>query len=142
MSNDSRYLGSAKLIAVCTLLSRFTGLARDIVLNRHFGQNWVQDAFNYGFLIPNLFRRLFGEGALSAVFVGMHRDLQPIALRQLDLGHRRGRRPAACLCSGLTGWTLEQLGVTNGLLHQGAPVPPTQNIPDVVAIALLELGRQ
>ena len=75
MAQDSRYLGSAKLIAICTLTSRITGLARDIVLNRTFGQNWVQDAFNYGFLIPNLFRRLFGEGALSAVFVPVFTDV-------------------------------------------------------------------
>ncbi|MBI5765395.1 MAG: murein biosynthesis integral membrane protein MurJ [Planctomycetes bacterium] len=75
MPNDTRYLGSARLIALCTLLSRITGLARDIVLNRAFGQNWVQDAFNYGFLIPNLFRRLFGEGALSAIFIPTFTDV-------------------------------------------------------------------
>ena len=69
MAHDSRYLGSARVIAACTLLSRVTGLARDMLLNHVYGQRWVQDAFNYGFLIPNLFRRLFGEGALSAVFV-------------------------------------------------------------------------
>ena len=33
MSRDSRYLWSAKLIAICTLLSRVTGLARDITLD-------------------------------------------------------------------------------------------------------------
>jgi len=92
---DTRFLGSAKLIAVCTLLSRITGLARDIVLNRAFGQGWVQDAFNYGFQVPNLFRRLFGEGALSAVFV-------PVFTEVLD---RQGR-PAA--------WTL--LGRVAGLM--------------------------
>jgi len=92
---DTRFLGSAKLIALCTLLSRITGLARDIVLNRAFGQGWVQDAFNYGFQIPNLFRRLFGEGALSAVFV-------PVFTEVLD---RQGR-PAA--------WTL--LGRVAGLM--------------------------
>lgn len=75
MPSDSRYLGSARLIAACTLLSRVTGLARDIVLNRAYGQNWVQDAFNYGFLIPNLFRRLFGEGALSAIFIPTFTDV-------------------------------------------------------------------
>ena len=67
--SDTRFFGSAKLIALCTLGSRITGLARDIVINSAFGQGWVQDAFNYGFQVPNLFRRLFGEGALSAVFV-------------------------------------------------------------------------
>jgi len=72
---QSRFLGSARLIAVCTLGSRVTGLVRDIIVNHIFGQGWVQDAFHYGFLIPNLFRRLFGEGALSAVFVPVFTDV-------------------------------------------------------------------
>ena len=71
----ARFLGSARLIAICTLFSRVTGLARDIVMNSIYGQGWVQDAFNYGFLIPNLFRRLFGEGALAAVFVPVFTDV-------------------------------------------------------------------
>lgn len=67
---DGRSLfSSAKLIALCTLVSRVTGLLRDMLMAYAFGLSWVQDAFNYGFLIPNLFRRLFGEGALTAVFV-------------------------------------------------------------------------
>jgi len=89
MSQQSRYLGSARLIALCTLVSRVTGLVRDMTLNHVFGQNWVQDAFNYGFLVPNLFRRLFGEGALSAVFV-------PTFTEVLD---KRGR-PAAWVLLG------------------------------------------
>ena len=89
MAQDSRYLGSARLIALCTLVSRVTGLVRDIAVNHVYGQNWVQDAFNYGFLIPNLFRRLFGEGALSAVFV-------PTFTEVLD---QRGR-PAAWVLLG------------------------------------------
>ncbi len=72
---QSRFLGSARLIAVCTLGSRVTGLVRTMVVNHIFGQGWVQDAFHYGFLIPNLFRRLFGEGALSAVFVPVFTDV-------------------------------------------------------------------
>jgi len=62
-------VSSAKLIAVCTLLSRITGLVRDILLAQAFGLGWVQDAFSYAFQFPNLFRRLFGEGALAPVFV-------------------------------------------------------------------------
>jgi len=68
-SSPTSFIHSARLIAVWTLASRVTGLVRDILLNAAFGQGWVQDAFNFGFQIPNLFRRLFGEGALSAVFV-------------------------------------------------------------------------
>ncbi len=46
MAQDSRYIGSARLIALCTLVSRVTGLVRDIALNHVYGQNWGQDAFN------------------------------------------------------------------------------------------------
>lgn len=69
MPKPRAVVSSAKLIALCTLLSRITGMLRDMLLAQSFGLQWVQDAFKYGFLIPNLFRRLFGEGALAAVFV-------------------------------------------------------------------------
>ena len=69
MSARPSVVSSAKLIAVCTLISRITGLARDILLAQAFGLGWVQDAFSYAFQFPNLFRRLFGEGAMSPVFV-------------------------------------------------------------------------
>lgn len=62
-------LSSAKWIALCTAISRVTGLLRDMLLAHAFGQSRIADAFNFGFLIPNIFRRLFGEGALTAVFV-------------------------------------------------------------------------
>jgi putative peptidoglycan lipid II flippase len=69
MSDHPPVLSSAKLIAVCTLVSRVTGLIRDMLLVHAFGLTWALDAFNYAFQFPNLFRRLFGEGALAAVFV-------------------------------------------------------------------------
>lgn len=69
MSKQRSVVGSAKLIAVCTLLSRITGLARDTLLAQTFGLSRIQDAFLYAFQVPNLFRRLLGEGAMAAVFV-------------------------------------------------------------------------
>jgi putative peptidoglycan lipid II flippase len=69
MTESRGVLASAKLIALCTLLSRITGLLRDVLLAQTFGLRWVLDSFNYGFQIPNLFRRLLGEGAMAAVFV-------------------------------------------------------------------------
>lgn len=62
-------VSAGKSIALCTLASRVTGLIRDMLLLHTFGQGWVADAFNFAFQFPNLFRRLFGEGALAAVFV-------------------------------------------------------------------------
>ena len=57
------------LIAACTVASRITGMVRDMMLVHAFGLNAVADAFNLAFMIPNTFRRWFGEGALAAVFV-------------------------------------------------------------------------
>ena len=69
MNVQRSVVSSAKLIAGCTLLSRITGLARDILLAGAFGLGWVQDAWVFAFQFPHLFRRLFGEGAIAAAFV-------------------------------------------------------------------------
>ncbi len=53
-----------------TLVSRFLGLAREILLARFLGIVEVAaDAFNTAFLIPNSLRKIFAEGALTAAFV-------------------------------------------------------------------------
>ncbi|MEM6756258.1 MAG: murein biosynthesis integral membrane protein MurJ [Planctomycetota bacterium] len=63
------FVGHARVVAGLTLLSRLTGLVRDAVLAATLGAGTVSNAFLLGFMVPNLFRRLFGEGALSAAFV-------------------------------------------------------------------------
>lgn len=62
-------LRSAATISGLTLLSRMTGLVRDILIARTFGASPLTDAFWVAFRIPNLLRRLFAEGAFSQVFV-------------------------------------------------------------------------
>src|SRR5688500_12331741 len=64
-----RFEKHARTVTLLTLLSRVTGLARDAALARVFGISATIDAFWFAFMIPNLFRRLFGEGALSAAFL-------------------------------------------------------------------------
>ncbi|NUT62787.1 murein biosynthesis integral membrane protein MurJ [Herbaspirillum sp. C9C3] len=56
-------------ISGMTMLSRITGLAREILFARAFGASAYTDAFNIAFRIPNLLRRLFAEGAFSQAFV-------------------------------------------------------------------------
>jgi len=58
-----------RTVSGVTTLSRFSGLARDALCSRIFGAGPVWSAFAFAFLLPNLFRRLFGEGALSAAFL-------------------------------------------------------------------------
>ncbi|HEU5095449.1 MAG TPA: murein biosynthesis integral membrane protein MurJ [Reyranella sp.] len=78
-----------------TLLSRILGFVRDIVLSAVLGSGPVADAFIVAFKLPNLFRRLFAEGAFSAAFV-------PLFARELQ-GHGReaalvfARQAHACL---------------------------------------------
>lgn len=52
-----------------TLVSRILGFAREMIFARVMGAGMAADAFALAFLIPNLFRRLFGEGAFSQGFV-------------------------------------------------------------------------
>lgn len=66
---------NARTVTVLTLVSRVTGFARDAVLARAFGAGTTLDAFNFAFMVPNLFRRLFGEGALSASFLPVYSRL-------------------------------------------------------------------
>ncbi|MGE3182506.1 MAG: murein biosynthesis integral membrane protein MurJ [Phycisphaerae bacterium] len=69
MSKHAPVVSSAIRIGLCTLLSRITGFVRDILVIQTLGVAWISDAWTFAFQIPNLFRRLFGEGALAAVFV-------------------------------------------------------------------------
>lgn len=62
-------LKAASTVSLLTLASRVTGLARDLLMASIFGANALTDAFNVAFRIPNLFRRLFAEGAFSQAFV-------------------------------------------------------------------------
>jgi putative peptidoglycan lipid II flippase len=52
-----------------TLLSRLLGFCRDILIAGMLGAGGIADAFFVAFKFPNLFRRLFGEGAFSAAFI-------------------------------------------------------------------------
>lgn len=52
-----------------TMLSRVTGLLREVLIARAFGASAYTDAFIIAFRIPNLLRRLFAEGAFSQAFV-------------------------------------------------------------------------
>lgn len=60
---------SVSTVSLWTLASRITGLVRELLVASAFGASAMTDAFNVAFRIPNLFRRLFAEGAFSQAFV-------------------------------------------------------------------------
>ena len=57
------------LVSSLTLLSRFLGLARDVLFFGCFGASLLGEAFILAFTFPNLFRRMLGEGTLSSAFI-------------------------------------------------------------------------
>jgi len=63
------------LMGAATGVSRVAGLVRDIVVARLFGAGFVTDAFFMAFTIPNLLRRFFAEGSLTAAFVPTFSDI-------------------------------------------------------------------
>jgi putative peptidoglycan lipid II flippase len=67
--DNRRVIRSAMLVGAFTSLSRFLGMIRDLLTAGVFGTSLPMSAFVVAFRIPNLFRRLFGEGALSSAFV-------------------------------------------------------------------------
>lgn len=66
------FVSHAKLIGFLTLISRILGMAREVVAASFFGAGVVWSGFQYAFTIPNLFRKLLGEGALSAAFIPLY----------------------------------------------------------------------
>jgi putative peptidoglycan lipid II flippase len=67
------FFSAAKVVAGITLISRVFGLFRDMGITS-LGANRLTDAYGLAFQIPNLFRRLFGEGALASAFVPVFTD--------------------------------------------------------------------
>ena len=67
-------LKASGAMAVATLVSRVLGLVREQAYMFFLGTTWVNDAFQYAFTVPNLFRRLLGEGALTAAFIPIFKE--------------------------------------------------------------------
>jgi len=73
-SDRRALLGSTFTIALITGCSRIFGLVREQVKALLLGTSMAGDAFSTAFIIPNLLRRLVGEGAMTAAFVPVFTD--------------------------------------------------------------------
>lgn len=83
-----------------TMSSRILGFVRDVLIAQILGASQVADAFFIAFKFPNLFRRLFGEGAMNAAFV-------PLYAGRLEAeGQAKATQFAADVAAVLTAWTL------------------------------------
>ncbi len=68
-TQNERLLRATLAVSVPTVISRIFGYIRDMLQAKFMGTGMGMDAFTIAFLIPNLLRRLTGEGAMTAAFV-------------------------------------------------------------------------
>ncbi|MFC1567156.1 murein biosynthesis integral membrane protein MurJ, partial [bacterium] len=74
MEHSKQIVKHVSKITLGTLFSRILGYARDMAIANFFGASFVADAFYVAYRIPNLLRRLLGEGSLSAAFIPIYTD--------------------------------------------------------------------
>ncbi len=98
-------LRSAAKVAGGTAVSRVAGLVRDILMARTFGTSLEGSAFVVAFRIPNLFRKLFGEGALSSAFIPAYAEAIV----------RGGREEGERLLAKTAGFVIAVLGIIAAL---------------------------
>ena len=67
--SSSRVIKAASVVGSATMVSRITGFVRDIFIAALLGAGPLAEIFVIAFRLPNLFRRLFAEGAFNAAFV-------------------------------------------------------------------------
>src|ERR1051325_5742016 len=91
----SQMLKSSGAMAVATMASRLLGMVREMVYAAFMGDTWVASAFFLAFQVPNLFRRLLGEGALTAAFIPIFKH------KEATEGETEMWRSANAVISGL-----------------------------------------
>lgn len=101
---NGRLIRAVGTVGGLTAMSRLLGMTRDILMAAFFGTSHVMSAFVLAFTIPNLFRRLFGEGALSSAFIPVFVETRS---REGDqAAWTLGARISSLLLAVLTGLTL------------------------------------
>ncbi len=76
MADSDKITKNVVVVGIMTSISRFGGLVRDIFLANYFGTSTIKSAFDLAYRIPNLFRRLFGEGALSQALIPVYTEVR------------------------------------------------------------------
>jgi putative peptidoglycan lipid II flippase len=144
--NRERLPNSTRLVSLGTASSKALGLLRSVLMAALFGTSSAQSAFVLAFRVPNLFRRLFGEGALAAAFI-------PVFAETLEQeGLPRARQLAARVAALLTA-TLVMIaagGMALALLMRSRSAPDGSAelffsllailLPYLVFICLVALG--
>ena len=91
----SQMLKSSGAMGIATIVSRILGMAREMCYANFMGTSVVAGAFTLAFTIPNLFRRLLGEGALTAAFIPIFKE------KEITAGEKEMWLSANAVISGM-----------------------------------------
>src|ERR671923_3061739 len=80
-THERQVMGALGSIGAATLTSRVLGFVRDMVVALAFGAGPVTDAFFVAYRIPNILRRLLGEGALSTAVIPVFTEYATVRSR-------------------------------------------------------------
>ncbi|MBA4028687.1 MAG: hypothetical protein C0475_06080 [Planctomyces sp.] len=150
-AGTERALASAvRVVSGVTLLSRLGGLLRDVVVILLFGTSATGSAVVAAMAIPNIFRRLFGEGALSAAFLPVYSAAQRqgrdradalLSLTVAALGALTAVI-ALAVCLGVVGLVLLLPGDADRGLSLGLIAVTIWFMPAICAAAILAAALQ
>jgi putative peptidoglycan lipid II flippase len=124
-------LKASGAMAAATLTSRVLGMVREMVYMHFMGTGWVNDAFQYAFTIPNLFRRLLGEGALTAAFIPVFKEKEKLH------GEKEMWRASNAVISGL----IIAASVVTALVMLGVSLVLAVHAFDAKTVLMLQLLR-
>lgn len=127
----SQMLKSSGAMAAATLTSRVLGMVREMVYAAFMGNTWVASAFIMAFQVPNLFRRLLGEGALTAAFIPIFKQ------KEVSDGEKEMWRSANAVISGLAA----SAAIVTVLVVAGISIALTIGIADRETRLMLQLLR-
>jgi putative peptidoglycan lipid II flippase len=87
-------LRGAGIVGILTLISRFFGFIRDLLVAKLFGASSTADCFFVAYKIPNLLRSFVGEGAMSSAFI-------PVFASKLKNSREDAQKAFSAVCSFL-----------------------------------------
>lgn len=127
----SQLLKSSGAMSLATMLSRVLGLGREMVYAAFMGDGWVAGAFKLAFMVPNLFRRLLGEGALTAAFIPIFKEKEKTAT-EAEMWHAANAVLSALTASASA---LVVAGIASITLLLNLDLRPGQMLPVATLLA-------
>lgn len=114
-----RIMRAVLTIGGFTAISRIFGLVRESLISRFLGASIVTDAFFMAFKFPNLFRRIFAEGAFNAAFVPLFS--QQLVSHGLEEARKTAEHVFAVMLAVLTVFVIVIVSATPWIIHCIAP---------------------